>query len=292
MTIDMSASIRARLKNIAKKEGTDFAAILTRYGLERLLYRIGQSKYASQYLLKGALLFNLWYDMPHRPTKDIDLLGFGNNELDYLTSVFKEICLISADDGIVFDSSSISATPMKKEDGYKGARIELFANLSKASIKIQVDVGYGDIVTPDPIDASYPVLINDLPRPQIRTYPIYTVIAEKLHAIALLGMANSRLKDYLDLYVLLKNEELNEEILLGAITSTFARREMALPKDTPAGLTTEYSQDVLRQAMWRSFLNKNELEFISLPEVVTSISDFVLPIILKTSTKKSKRQKS
>ncbi|OGV26142.1 MAG: hypothetical protein A3F18_08510 [Legionellales bacterium RIFCSPHIGHO2_12_FULL_37_14] len=284
MTKDISASIRARLKNIAKAEGTDFIAVLTRYGLERLLYRIGQSKYASQYLLKGALLFNLWYDMPHRPTKDIDLLGFGNNELDYLTSVFKEICLIFADDGIIFDESSISAEPIKKEGGYKGTRIELFAELSRARIKIQVDIGFGDAVTPGPIDANYPVLLNDLPSPKIRTYPIYTVIAEKFHAIALLGMANSRLKDYLDLYVLLKNEELDEKILLDAIASTFARREMALPKDTPLGLTSEYSQDASRQTMWRSFLNKNELEFISLPEVVTSISEFVLPIIVTTQS--------
>ena len=285
MTKDISASIRAQLKKIAKEEPTDFNTLLTRYGLERLLYRIGQSKYASQYLLKGALLFNLWYDMPHRPTKDIDLLGFGNNELDYVTSVFKEICLISADDGIVFDDRSISATPIKKEDGYKGARIELFAELSRAQIKIQVDIGFGDVVTPGPVDANYPVLLNDLPSPKIRTYPIYTVIAEKVHAIALLGMANSRLKDYLDLYILLKNEELDEKILLDAIASTFARREMPLPTVTPVGLTTEYSEDASRQAMWRSFLNKNELEFISLPEVVTLISDVVLPIIIKTSTK-------
>jgi hypothetical protein len=169
MTQDISASIRARLKNIAKEEQTDFNAVLTRYGLERFLYRIGQSVYANQYLLKGALLFNLWYDMPHRPTKDIDLLGFGNHELDYLTSVFKEICLVSADDGIVFDESSISAEPIKKEDGYKGTRIELFAELSRARIKIQIDIGFGDAVTPGPIDANYPVLLNDLPSPKIRT---------------------------------------------------------------------------------------------------------------------------
>jgi predicted nucleotidyltransferase component of viral defense system len=287
MTKDISASIRARLKNIAKEEKTDFNAVLTRYGLERLLYRIGQSKYASQYLLKGALLFNLWYDMPHRSTMDIDLLGFGNNELDYLTSVFKEICLISADDGIVFDEGSVSADTIKKEGGYTGAKIELFAELSKARIKIQVDIGYGDVVTPSPIDSSYPVLISDLPPPKIRTYPIYTVIAEKLHAITLLGMANSRLKDYLDLYVLLKNEKLDGERLLDAITSTFIRREMPLPKNMPIGLSSEYSQDETRQAMWRSFLNKNELEFISLPEVVTSIRDYALPIIDKASTKQN-----
>ena len=125
------------------------------------------------------------------------------------------------------------------------------------------------------------MLISDLPQPQIRTYPIHTVIAEKLHAIALLGMANSRLKDYLDLYILLKNEELDKEILLDAITSTIARREMALPKNIPIGLTSVYSQYASRQAMWRSFLNKNELEFISLPVVVILIGDFVIPIMIE-----------
>lgn len=283
MTKDISASIRARLKNIAKAEQTDFNAVLTRYGLERLLYRIGQSEYANQYLLKGALLFNLWYDMPHRPTMDIDLLGFGNNELDYLTGVFQEICLISAEDGIIFDEKSVTADTIKKEAGYTGARIELYAELSKARIKIQVDIGYGDVVTPGPIDSNYPVLISDLPPPKIRTYPIYTVIAEKLHAIALLGMANSRLKDYLDLYVLLNNEELDQETLADAIISTFTQRGMAVPENLPTGLTLEFSQDGSRQAMWNSFLNKNEIELKSLQEIVSSIGESIRPILVTAS---------
>lgn len=285
MTKDISASIRVRLKNIAKAEKTDFNAVLTRYGLERLLYRIGQSEYANQYLLKGALLFNLWYDMPHRPTMDIDLLGSGNNELDYLTGVFKEICLISANDGIIFDEKSVTADTIKKEGGYTGARIELFAELAKARIKIQVDIGFGDVVTPGPIDSDYPVLLSGLPPPKIHAYPIYTVIAEKLHAIALLGMANSRLKDYLDLYVLLKNEDLDEKILGDAINSTFSQRKMALPQTLPIGLTSEYSHDTSRQAMWRSFLNKNEIEFISLSDVVELIGDFFLSTLVKQPTK-------
>ena len=163
-----------------------------------MLYRIGESEYSNQFLLKGALLFNLWYDMPHRPTKDIDLLGFGDNDLAYIKQTFSKICSISADDGICFLSESVTVDTIKKGEGYTGARVELFGELAKAKIKIQIDIGYGDAVTPGPIEAHYPVLLNDLPAPKIRTYPIYTVIAEKLHAIALLGMANSRLKDYLD----------------------------------------------------------------------------------------------
>lgn len=270
---DIGASIRARLKNLAKEEGSDFNVLLIRYGLERLLYRIGKSDYASQFLLKGALLFNLWYDMPHRPTRDMDLLGFGNGELNSLKKIFKDVCSIYEEDGIFFNSSSISVEPIKKEGGYTGARVELMSELSKARIKIQVDIGYGDAVTPGPIDAHYPVLISGMPAPKIQTYPIYSVIAEKLHAIVMLGMANSRLKDYWDLYVLLENEELNKEMLLKAVVATFSRRETLIPIKTPVGLTSEYFQDESRQAMWNTFLRKNGLQLEALPKVVTKIKN-------------------
>lgn len=155
MTKNISESVRSRLKNIAIKEGSDFNAVLTRYGLERFLYRIGESEYSNHFLLKGALLFNLWYDMSHRPTKDIDLLGFGDNDLVYIKQTFSNICSISSDDGIFFLSESVTVDTMKKDEGYTGARVELFGELAKAKIKIQIDIGYGDAVTPEPIDADY-----------------------------------------------------------------------------------------------------------------------------------------
>lgn len=275
MTKNIGESVRSRLKNIAVKEGSDFNAVLTRYGLERLLYRIGESEYSKQFLLKGALLFNLWYDMPHRPTKDIDLLGFGDNDLAYIKQTFSKICRISADDGISFLSESVTVDTIKKDGGYTGARVELFGELAKAKIKIQIDIGYGDAVTPGPIDAHYPVLLSDLPAPKIRTYPIYTVIAEKLHAIALLGMANSRLKDYLDLYVLLNNEQIDNQILAEAIQATFTRRGMILPEALPIGLTDEFANDPSRESMWKAFLRKNELEQRSLVEVISRISTLI-----------------
>ena len=275
MTKNIGESVRSRLKNIAVKEGSDFNAVLTRYGLERLLYRIGESEYSNQFLLKGALLFNLWYDMPHRPTKDIDLLGFGDNDLVYIKQTFIKICSISAEDGISFLSESVSADTIKKDGGYTGARVELFGELAKAKIKIQIDIGYGDAVTPGPIDAHYPVLLSDLPAPKIRIYPIYTVIAEKLHAIALLGMANSRLKDYLDLYVLLSNEQIDNQILAKAIQATFTRRGMALPEALPIGLTDEFANDPSRESMWKAFLRKNELEQKPLTEVIAVIRNLI-----------------
>ncbi|HAT7943152.1 TPA: nucleotidyl transferase AbiEii/AbiGii toxin family protein [Legionella pneumophila] len=276
MTKNIGESLRSRLKNIAVKEGSDFNAVLTRYGLERMLYRIGESEYSNQFLLKGALLFNLWYDMPHRPTKDIDLLGFGDNDMAYIKQTFSKICSISADDGISFLSESVTVDTIKKDGGYTGARVELFGELAKAKIKIQIDIGYSDAVTPGPIDAHYPVLLSDLPAPKIRTYPIYTVIAEKLHAIAFLGMANSRLKDYLDLYVLLNNEQLDNQILAKAIQATFNRRGMTLPEALPIGLTDEFANDPTRESMWKAFLRKNELEQKSLTEVIVVIRNLIL----------------
>ncbi|AMQ28670.1 TPA: nucleotidyl transferase AbiEii/AbiGii toxin family protein [Legionella pneumophila] len=275
MIKNIGESVRSRLKNIAVKEGSDFNAVLTRYGLERLLYRIGESEYSNQFLLKGALLFNLWYDMPHRPTKDIDLLGFGDNDLAYIKQTFSKICSIFADDGISFLSESVTVDTIKKDGGYTGARVELFGELAKAKIKIQIDIGYGDAVTPGPIDAHYPVLLSDLPAPKIRTYPIYTVIAEKLHAIALLGMANGRLKDYLDLYVLLGNEQIDNQILAKAIQATFNRRGMDLPEALPIGLTDEFANDPSRESMWKAFLRKNELEQKPLTEVIAVIRNLI-----------------
>ncbi len=275
MTKNIGESVRSRLKNIAVKEGSDFNAVLTRYGLERLLYRIGESEYSKQFLLKGALLFNLWYDMPHRPTKDIDLLGFGDNDLAYIKQTFSKICRVSADDGISFLSESVTVDTIKKDGGYTGARVELFGELAKAKIKIQIDIGYGDAVTPGPIDAHYPVLLSDLPAPKIRTYPIYTVIAEKLHAIALLGMANSRLKDYLDLYVLLGNEQIDDQVLAKAIKATFNRRGMDPPEALPIGLTDKFANDPSRESMWKAFLRKNELGQKSLVEIIGVIRNSI-----------------
>ena len=294
MKKNISTSVPARLLNLAKAEGSSFNAVLVRYGLERLLYRISQSGHANQFLLKGALLFNLWYDMPHRATRDIDLLGFGDNDLQVIQQIFSEICSIDVEDGLVFLSDTIVVSIIKKNTGYSGARVELFGELAKARVKIQVDIGYGDAVTPGPIEAVYPVLIEDFPAPKIRTYPVYTVISEKLHAIALLGMANSRLKDYLDLFVLLENEVLNQGTLARAIAATFARRGTVVTGQFPVGLTEQFSNDSSRQSIWHAFLNKNELEAIALPLVVLKLQNHLRqPLIesaLATEDVKLKRQ--
>ena len=279
MTQDLAASIRARLLNIAKAENTDFNQILVRYALERLLYRISQSEYSGQFLLKGALLFTLWYDMPHRPTRDADLLGFGGSDLKSIEKVFREISSIQADDGIIFDPDSVVVEEIRKEAGYAGARVLITAELAKARSKTQVDIGFGDAVTPHPIDATYPTLIHNMPAPQLRVYPIYTVAAEKLHAIALLGMTNTRLKDYFDLQVLLDREKIDIQILTEAISATFTRRGMPIPTEVPVGLTEEFTNDPTRQKLWDAFLRKNDIKPMSLSKTASQIKDLFEKII-------------
>ncbi|MFT7774454.1 nucleotidyl transferase AbiEii/AbiGii toxin family protein [Roseateles sp.] len=279
MSKDLAASVRARLLNLAKAEGSDFNGVLVRYALERLLYRMSRSPHADNFLLKGALLFTLWYDMPHRPTRDVDLLGFGASDLASIERTFREIAAIAADDGIVFDPATVNAQEIRKDAGYAGARVILAAELARAKCKVQVDIGFGDAVTPAPISAVYPVLIADFPAPQLRTYPVYSVIAEKLHAIALLGMTNSRLKDYLDLSVMLDRGTVDPSTLATAIAATFNRRGTAVPADLPIGLSDEFANDPTRNAIWHAFLKKNELPSMQLPDVVKSVAGKLRPVL-------------
>lgn len=265
---NVAASVRARLLNVAKAQGVDFNQVLVRFALERILYRLSQSEHADHFLLKGALLFTLWYDMPHRTTRDADLLGFGASDLESVTQTFRDIASVAVDDGIVFDPDSVAAEEIRKDAGYAGARIFISGELARARCKTQIDIGFGDAVTPGPVDATYPVLLADLPAPRLRTYPVYTVVAEKLHAIALLGMTNSRLKDYLDLSVLLDREALDTDLLAQAIKATFERRGMAVPAGLPVGLTDEFAHDPSRQALWQAFIKKNELALEPLPTIV------------------------
>ena len=256
---DLAASVRARLLNIAKTEGSDFNQVLVRFALERILYRLTRSPHADRFVLKGALLFTLWYDMPHRATRDVDLMGFGASDLASITQVFRDIAAITADDGIVFDPNSVIVQEIRKEAGYGGVRVIVAGELANARCRTQIDIGFGDAVTPGPVNAVYPVLLEDLPAPRLRAYPIYTVVAEKLHAIALLGMTNSRVKDYFDLSVFLERETLNAELLVQAIKATFARRGMAVPAELPVGLTDEFADDTSRQGLWNAFAKKNGL---------------------------------
>jgi predicted nucleotidyltransferase component of viral defense system len=268
MSRNLAASIRARLKNLADARRQDYNLILTHYGLERLLYRLSVSPHGANFVLKGALLFSLWYDLPHRPTRDADLLGFGPADIDSVVSVFRDICQIPFDDGLVFDWPRISGSEIRKDAGYGGVRIDILAELDGARITLQVDIGFGDIVVPSPEPIDYPVLLQSFPPPQLRAYPKYTVVAEKFHALCLLGMANSRMKDYFDLWILLRERVLEPAELRRAIEATFARRQMKMPDAMPVGLSHRFAADASKQMQWRAFLKKNRLEELAFADVV------------------------
>jgi len=276
---NLAASVRARLLNVAKAQGSDFQQVLVRFALERILYRLTQSPHADRFLLKGALLFTLWYDMPHRATRDADLLGFGASDLASVSQVFREIAAVAVDDGIVFDPASVTVEEIRKEAGYGGLHVVIAGELAKARCKTQIDIGFGDAVTPGPMHSIYPVLLDDFPAPRLRVYPVYTVVAEKLHAIALLGMANSRVKDYFDLSVLLERETFDVGLLAQAIKATFERRGMAVPTGLPIGLTDEFAHDVSRQALWQAFVKKNELAFEPLALIVERLQAALGPAL-------------
>ena len=275
---NIAASVRGRLLTRARETRQDFSLVLTRYAIERLLYRIGVSRYADHFLLKGALLFDLWFDVPHRPTRDIDLLGFGSAELLLMESTFKEISAIAEDDGVTFDPDTVRATEIRKDANYAGVRVGLLGSIDGARCQIQVDIGFGDAVTPDPDDVEYPVMLPEFAAPKLRAYPQYTVVAEKLEALTSLGMANSRMKDYFDLWVLARYADFDADILRRAVRATFDRRATSLTGSAPLGLTDTFAQDVQKDAQWRAFLKRNRLEVLALNDVIAALGRFLLPV--------------
>ncbi|MBC7392307.1 MAG: nucleotidyl transferase AbiEii/AbiGii toxin family protein [Variovorax sp.] len=273
MTANRAASIRARLKQHPDTSRQDFNLTLTQYGLERLLYRLSVSEHATNFLLKGALLFQLWYGQSHRPTRDADLLGFGPDDVPTLIGVFRSICSIAVDDGIVFDPGSVAGIEIRKDAGYGGVRIDVRATLDGARVALQVDIGFGDAVTPAAQPITYPTLLTDVPAPTLRAYPKATVVAEKLHAVTVLGMTNTRMKDFFDLWVLLHDTTLDDAELRRAIEATFTRRQTAMLGRQPIGLSDSFAEDTTKQVQWRAFLQKNKLQAMDLAEVVRYVRE-------------------
>ena len=291
MTAGLAASIRARLQNVARARGEDFDLVLTRYAIERFLYRLSVVPARENYLLKGALLFDLWFDEPHRPTRDADFLGFGLADAEALRTTVREICAVAVDDGMEYDADSISIDEIREDVRYGGLRARLGATLGNARSLVQLDVGYGDAVTPGPEEAVYPTLLNDQPPPRLRVDPRASVAAEKLEAIVSLGMINTRMKDYFDLRALAREGATNVEQLADAVVATFRCRKTPLPSDTPLGLSDEFAHDAAKRAQWKAFLGKNRLDAPSLEEAIAEILPFVAePLRLARQRHASPRQ--
>jgi len=266
---NLKKSIRQRLLNISRDKKEDFQLILIRFALERFLYRLSKSKHADQFILKGAFLFMAWTEQQYRPTRDLDFLCFGDNSAERLTRIFQEICCIEVvPDGLVFDANSISLTEIREEQEYEGQRVKLMALLGKARISLQIDVAFGDVITPKVSELYYPSLL-EMPTPRIRTYPKETVVSEKLQSIVYLGMQNSRMKDFFDLFWLCRMFPFDGHDLLEAIRATFQRRKTDIPSQLPLALSDEFSLDPVKRTQWKAFLNKNGI--LELPENLTDI---------------------
>lgn len=278
---NLESSIQARLLNYSRVNKREYGQVLTKFALERLLYRLSQSKHSDNFLLKGALLFDLWFDVPLRSTRDIDLLGFGLAELPHVVGVFEDLCRLQVADGMDYKTESIQADEIRKQANYAGIRVSLLALLGNSRISIQVDIGYGDAITPAPEEALYPVLLDDLPAPKLRVYPMYTVVAEKFETLVSLGIANTRMKDYFDLWVLHQQGKFDNELLRTAIAETFLRRGKPLPKGVPVGLSDEFSGDVQKQRQWLVFLKKNQLAQLDLGELIDGLREWLMPLVVK-----------
>ena len=275
----LAHSVQVRLARHAKAIDVDPNLVLTRYGVERFLYRLSRSPHAERFVLKGALLLLVWLGETLRPTRDADLLGFGELSDGALRRIVRDVCAVDVEpDAVTFLPETVEVQAIRDEDAYSGRRVSLEARLGPARLRIQVDVGIGDAVTPAPEWLEYPSLL-DLPRARLRAYPRETVVAEKLHAMVLLGMRNSRMKDYFDVYALLREEAMDAGLLAQAVRSTFERRRSEVPADLPTGLSDAFSADAGRQAQWRAFLDKNRLSGPGLPELVEEIRKGLAPAL-------------
>ena len=253
-----AASARDRLYNLAQQRGVEFQLLLSEFAIERLLYRLASSSHRDLFILKGAMLFKLWDAASHRATWDLDLLGRGTNTIAAVVAVFKDLCGVTTPDGIVFDPFSVKGEEIKAEDEYAGVRVLLVARLAEARIPVQVDVGFGDAVVPDPTWQAYPTLLDHQP-PRILVYPREVVVAEKLEAMLKLGVTNSRMKDFYDVHFLASRFSFEGPRLAKAVRATLGRRGTPIPKTTPLVLTPEFLSAPERQVQWRAFLRRGRL---------------------------------
>jgi predicted nucleotidyltransferase component of viral defense system len=278
---DVGASVRARLLRLAKERGEDFQLVLTRYANERLLFRLASSNHASRFVLKGAALFAVWTGKPHRATRDLDFLGFDDPGVARVREVFTDVLALDvADDGVRFDSRSLTVGLIREEQEYGGVRAQFIARVNNAEVRLHVDVGFGDAITPEATTVDFPVLL-DFPAPRLRAYPKETVVAEKLEAMVQLGLANSRMKDFYDVAVLARDFAFDGDLLARAIRATFERRKTPLPVTVPVALTAAFAEDPSKNTQWAGFVRKSGARDAgSLAETVAAMAAFIEPPLM------------
>ncbi|MDX2289780.1 MAG: nucleotidyl transferase AbiEii/AbiGii toxin family protein [Hyphomicrobiaceae bacterium] len=277
--VNLPASVATRLRNVATAKGIDLAFVLRRYAIERLLYRLSVSPERDRFVLKGAMLFTAWLPDPFRPTQDLDLLGFGDAAVPDIAARITAVCRVDVpDDGLVFDVATLRAEPIRGNQEYGGVRVKLTALLARTQIPVQIDIGFGDAVTPGIVELEFPALL-DTPAPRVRAYPKETVLAEKLQAIVVLGAVNTRIKDYYDLLALARLFEFDGATVRDALVATFERRGTPLPVEVPIGLSPEFAHDPQKARLWEAFIDREALllEPGDLTAAIEDIAAFVMP---------------
>jgi len=276
---DAAAEARKGLQAVARRRHAELQHVLSEYAIERLLFRLGQSKHVNKFVLKGATLFRLWAGEERRATWDLDLLGYGDSDADAVLSVMRNICAIPGNDGILFDLTSARCEEIRLPDDYGGVRVRFAAHLGNARIPVQVDIGFGDAVLPSPKVSAFPTLL-DHAAPEVLVYPVEVVVAEKLEAVVSLGVTNSRMKDFFDLHFLASTKAFELDSLVLAVRATFARRGTPLTEKEPLALSSAFLRESDKKVQWRAFIKRSRLEApVDVGEVSTVLRSFLLPIL-------------
>ena len=273
------ASVHRQLQNKAKETDRPFNELLQYYAAERFLYRFSQSKHKDKVILKGAMMFIVWKAPYARVTRDIDMLGRLHNSMENVMTMVKDVCKIEyPSDGIVFTAETVQVEQIMEENDYKGARVSFTGLLGNARIPMQIDLGFGDVIFPEPENIDYPTLLN-MPSPTLKGYPRETVIAEKFHTMMNKGIINSRMKDYYDIWLLSSQFDFDGVTLQQAIEKTFKYRG-AVPA-SPTKLFDEISLDKDKNIQWSAFIRKSGLDTApkDIKDVIKFIKDFLLPIM-------------
>ncbi len=258
--INLQASVRAQLQNKAKETNRSFAEVLQFYGMERFLYRFSKSQYARQFILKGALMFTAWNIPDRRTTIDIDFLARCNNQVSNIEKVINDICEIAVvPDGLLFDQETVKGRRIKEDADYEGVRVKFIGFLERSRIPMQIDIGFGDVVYPNPRMIDYPAIL-DLPKPHIKGYPLESVVSEKFEAMVKLGLLNSRMKDFYDIWLLMRQFDFDGLSLSQALKRTFEHRKTELPQGQPLFAEEIYDEKSDRQTLWMAFLRKNDIK--------------------------------
>lgn len=275
-------SVFRQLLDQSKIRGENLNFLLVRYGIERLLHRLSVSPYTDKFILKGASLFLVWRGQTYRVTKDADLLSAGSADAEHLAGIFKELCRYKTEewDGIKFIPDSVRALPIREGQVYGGVRVTLMGILHHARIPLQIDIGFGDAVTPEPEQIRFPTLLG-APPPRLSAYPRYTVVAEKFETMVKLGVSNSRMKDFYDVWLMGTLFEFNGPTLYDAIRNTFRRRSTPLPGGLPVAFTNDFWKDAQKQTQWRAFIHKSNPEDVPGDSgvVMDKIAEFLMPVL-------------